>query len=88
MNIPIHTTHSPVPEPLNLSRARCGQRLRIIGLCENSPACVRLRELGFCETNEICKVAEGGALICQLLGTRVAIGRDLGAHILVEPWHR
>ena len=47
-------------------------------------ACLRLRELGFCEMAEVCKVADNGALICNLLGTRVAIARDLGKQIFVE----
>lgn len=76
--------HRSPAEPLNLSRARCGELLRIVGLCENSPACLRLRELGFCEMTEVCKLADNGALICNLLGTRVAIARDLGKQIFVE----
>lgn len=71
-------------KPLNLSGAQCGERLRIVGLCPTSMACLRLRELGFCEMAEVCKVADNGALICNLLGTRVAIARDLGKQIFVE----
>jgi len=70
---------------LNLSRARCGERLKIVGLDSNSAASVRLRELGFCESAEVRKISDGGALICNLLGTRVAIARELGSNILVEP---
>jgi ferrous iron transport protein A len=58
--------------------------LKIVSLRSNSPACQRLRELGFCEMSEVCKVSDNGALICNLLGCRVAIGRDLGSQILVE----
>jgi ferrous iron transport protein A len=75
----------PAPQALNLSRARCGEKLRIISLHCDTQACQRLRELGFCEQSEIHKVADRGTMICCLLGTRVAIGRDLGRHILVEP---
>ena len=59
----------PIPS-LTLLHARCGERLRVVSLCPNSPQCSRLRELGFCESAEVCKVAEGGAMICQLRGTR------------------
>jgi len=69
---------------LTLSRARCGERLRVVAICPNCPECVRLRELGFCERAEVCKVAEGGAMICILMGMRVAIGRELGSHVRVE----
>ena len=69
---------------LTLSRARCGERLRVLEICPNCPECVRLRELGFCERAEVCKVAEGGAMICLLMGMRVAIGRELGSHVRVE----
>lgn len=71
-------------EPLNLSRARCGERLKIVSLKSDSSASLRLRELGFCEATEVRKVSDGGALICNLLGVRVAIARNLGAQILVE----
>ncbi len=82
MKTKIETKSHPA-EPMNLSRARCGERLRIVGLCQSATAC-RLRELGFCEMAEVCKLADNGALICNLLGTRVAIARDLGRQIFVE----
>ncbi len=69
---------------LTLARARCGERLRVVSLCPNCPECVRLRELGFCESAEVRKVADGGAMICMLMGMRVAIGRELGALVEVE----
>lgn len=71
-------------EPLNLTRARCGERLKIVSLKSDSSASLRLRELGFCEAAEVRKVADGGALLCNLLGVRVAIARNLGAQIFVE----
>ncbi len=69
---------------LTLSRARCGERLRIVSICPDCPECVRLRELGFCPMREVCKMSDGGAMICMLMGTRVAIGRELGGHVRVE----
>ena len=70
--------------PLTLSHARCGELLRVLSICPNCPDCVRLRELGFCESAELRKVADGGALICMLMGVRVAIGRELASHVRVE----
>src|SRR5690242_6868102 len=69
---------------LTLTRARCGERLRVKTICSDCPDCVRLQEMGFCENAEFCKIAEGGAIICSLYGMRVAIGRELGGHVLVE----
>jgi len=71
--------------PITLSKARCGERLRVVGVRPSSPACIRLKELGFCESAEICKVVDGSALICQMRGVRLAIGRSLGADVMVEP---
>lgn len=70
---------------LTLTGARCGCRLRIVSICDNCPHCARLRELGFAEEREVRKVSDGSALICLLMGVRVAIGRELGSHIHVEP---
>jgi len=84
MNSAIHHPH-PSAKPLSLARARCGQWLKIVGLTENSSTTSRLRELGFCESAEVRKISDGNAMICYLLGTRIAIGRDLGSEILVEP---
>ncbi|MEI6871066.1 MAG: FeoA family protein [Verrucomicrobiota bacterium] len=73
------------PTPLTLCSARCGQRLRILCLNGSSQECARLRELGFCEYSEVCKLTDGSALLCRLSGSRLALGRELGARILVEP---
>ncbi len=71
-------------ECLTLSRAHCGERLRVVSLCPDCPEGVRLRELGFCESAEVRKVTDGCAMICMLRGMRVAIGRELGALVRVE----
>ena len=80
-----HHPNSAVPSAhIPLSKAKCGQRLRVVGLRANSPECLRLRELGFCESAEVCKVTDGSALICQVRGVRLAIARTLGADVIVE----
>ena len=69
----------------SLSSAKCGERLRVVGVRQNSPESQRLAELGFCERAEICKLVDGGlALICMLNGVRLAMARTLGADVIVE----
>lgn len=68
----------------NLSSARCGERLRITAVGEECASAVRLREMGFCESAEICKVSDGRNCLCLLMGSRVAIGRDLARDVQVE----
>ena len=77
----------PAPYPqgiLTLARAKIGERLRVVTICPDCPECVRLREIGFQDQMEVRKVSDGAAIICSLLGMRVAIGRDLGEHVRVE----
>jgi len=83
LNIRLPHPHSATAFPL--SKARCGERLRVVGIRPDAPDGLRLRELGFHEAAEVCKVSDGSALICRLRGVRLAIGRDLGAEVLVEP---
>jgi Fe2+ transport system protein FeoA len=69
---------------LTLARAKVGERLRVVTICPDCPECVRLRELGFQDRMEVRKITDGSAIICSLMGMRVAIGRDLGDHVRVE----
>ncbi len=76
---------APYPKGiLTLARAKIGERLRVVTICPDCPECVRLREIGFQDQMEVRKVSDGAAIICSLLGMRVAIGRDLGEHVRVE----
>ncbi|RFC42330.1 MAG: Fe2+ transport system protein FeoA [Verrucomicrobia bacterium] len=70
--------------PLTLCSAACGQRLRILALSACSEDCLRLREMGFCELSEVRKLTDGSAILCSLYGVRLALGRELGARVLVE----
>lgn len=70
---------------VDLCAAQVGARLRVRTLKSDPPVCNRLRELGFCELAEIEKVADNGALICRVCGSKVALSRSLGKAILVEP---
>ncbi len=69
---------------LTLASAKCGQRLRVRHICPECPHCVRLRELGFHDRTVLKKIADGPAIICVLMGTRLALGRELCEHVEVE----
>jgi len=74
-----------IPESvLTLARAKVGDRLRVVTICPDCPECMRLRELGFQDRVEVRKVSDGAAIICSIMGMRVAIGRGLGDHVRVE----
>lgn len=75
------TTTAP---KLTLSTAKCGERLRVLHICPDCPHCIRLRELGFHDRTVVTKVVDGNAVICVLLGTRIALGRELCDHVEVE----
>lgn len=72
---------------LDLCEARIGAKLRVHGLKGQTAVCQRLREMGFCEFAVIHKVADNGALICQVCGSRVALSRTLGKGIIVQAIH-
>ena len=69
---------------LTLATAKCGDRLRVLHICPDCPHCLRLRELGFQDRTVVKKVADGTAIICLLMGTRIALGRELCDHVKVE----
>ena len=70
---------------LDLCEATIGTKLQVRSLKGQTAVCQRLREMGFCEYAEIHKVADNGALICQVCGSRVALSRQLGKGIMVQP---
>lgn len=78
-----HTPHGP----MTLCGARCGVRLRVLGVASQSSSGQRLRELGFHEEREVRKIADGSPLICRMGEARLAITRRLGADVLVEEVH-
>ena len=69
---------------LTLATANCGDRLRVRHICPDCPQCLRLREMGFQDRTVVKKVADGTAIICVMMGTRIALGRELCEHIEVE----
>lgn len=78
-------TSRPEHPLLNLCEASVGTKLRVRDLKSHPAVCQRLREMGFCEFAVIHKVADSGALICLVCGARVALSRNLGKQIIVEP---
>lgn len=45
----------------------------------------RLREMGFREEGEVTVVCPGGALIAQVMGSRVCLSREMAEAVLVTP---
>lgn len=74
----------PVVPRMTLATAKCGEKLRVRHICPDCPHCVRLREMGFRDHVVIRKIADGAAIICMLMGTRLALGRELCDHVEVE----
>lgn len=72
------------PPPLSLASACCGQKLRVVSLPVSGSECLRLRELGLCERSLVSKLGDGAAILCSFSGVRMAVGRALGAQVLVE----
>lgn len=78
-------TTTPKNESINrLGDVAVGLPVRIRELCGEPGVCQRLREMGFCEFAEICKVAQGEALICRIANGRVILSERLAENILVE----
>lgn len=77
-------SNPPPSVPLSLASACCGQRLRIVSLPASSPECLRMRELGICERALVSKLGDGPAILCSFAGGRMAVGRALGAAVIVE----
>ena len=74
----------PLSAPLSLASACCGQKLRVLSLPLSGAECLRLRELGLCERSLVSKLGDGAAILCAFGGGRLAVGRALGAQVLVE----
>jgi hypothetical protein len=43
-----------------------------------------MRELGICERALVSKLGDGPAILCSFAGGRMAVGRALGAAVIVE----
>jgi Fe2+ transport system protein FeoA len=67
-----------------LEKARCGKPVRVTRLDADHEAHQRLCEMGFCENACIRKITHGAALICLVVGVRVAISARLAEKIFVK----
>ena len=61
-----------------------GESATIQCLRGESAVCQRLREMGFGETAVVQKLADSGALICRVCGTKVVISKKLAENIVVR----
>ncbi len=78
---------APVDAPhCLLSECRSGSRATVVGLegCHLDDAC-RLRALGICEGSTLGVVAARHAMILDVRGTRLALGRSLATAVMVQP---
>ena len=67
-----------------LTEIENGHSVRIQCLKGEAGACQRLREMGFCESAVVHKIADSGALICQVCDAKLVISKDLAQNIIVK----
>jgi ferrous iron transport protein A len=70
---------------LPLCQLPAGRMGRIHALIGDANFCQRIRELGFGEATMITKIGGTGPFICQVNGTRIALGHGAAAQIVVTP---
>ena len=58
---------------------------RVHALSGDAGFCQRVRELGFGEAALVTKISGSGPFVCQVNGTRFALGHDVAAQIMVRP---
>lgn len=73
------------PDACALASCATGARATVLSLvCGDQDAC-RLRALGFCEGAQVDVVDARHAMLLDVRGTRIALGRALTAGITVQP---
>ena len=78
-------TAAPEPRRCALSMCVAGSRATILEMrCGDQEAC-RLRALGVCEGAHVDVVDDRHAMLLEVRGTRLALGRALTAGITVQP---
>ena len=78
-------TATPGPRRCALSMCVAGSRATILEMsCGDQEAC-RLRALGVCEGAHVDVVDDRHAMLLEVRGTRLALGRALTAGITVQP---
>jgi ferrous iron transport protein A len=70
---------------LPLCQLPAGRMGRVHAITGDVSFCQRVRELGFGESTMITKIGGTGPFICQVNGTRIALGHGAAAQIVVTP---
>ncbi|MET0262237.1 MAG: FeoA family protein [Rariglobus sp.] len=69
---------------MTLTELPVGAAGRVCLLTGEAALCQRLREMGFCESAVIEKISGRTTLLCQVCGTRIALGEGVARFITVE----
>ena len=78
---------APAARPASCPLAACatGARATVLELCCGHAEACRLRALGFSEGTQVDVVDARHAMLLDVRGTRIALGRALTAGITVQP---
>lgn len=83
----VMSTNPPAnrPKTVTLCQLAPGVPAEIFKLGGNEADTQRLRELGFCEAATVKKIAGHSTVMCEVAGTKLAIGKPLAQLIHVHP---
>ena len=73
------------PKTVSLSELAPGVQAEIVKLGGKDAINHRLRELGFCEASRVTKIAGRSTVMCEVSGTKLALGQELARLIRVLP---
>lgn len=73
------------PKTITLCQLAPGVCAEIIKLGGRESIVHRLRELGLCEAATVKKIAGRSTVMCEVGGTKLALGKELAQHIHVAP---
>ena len=74
-----------MPKTLTLCQLAPGAQAEIVNLGGREAIKHRLRELGFCEAATVRKITGRSTVMCEVGGTKLAIGKELAQLIRVLP---
>lgn len=82
---PMNDTPSKFPAtPFPLCQLPAHASGRVFALKGDPEFCQRVREMGFGESAFVTKVSGNRTILCQVNGTRIALGHAAASQILVE----
>ena len=73
------------PKTVSLSELVVGVQAEIVKLGGKDAINHRLRELGLCEAARVTKIAGRSTVMCEVSGTKLALGKELARLIRVLP---